>query len=306
MCHGPCRHRHEIEPESRRVSPRPDRQPRRGCRPRHPRLPRARDRDRRRLLDRRPRLPPRPARRPRRPHRPAAGGAELPEHRVARRGGRRRPAATRSTPAGASSPRTPTSPAPCEDNDLVFVGPTPESIETMGDKVTRQGDDGGRGRAGRSRARTARPARRGAGARRARSGSRCSSRRRPAAAARACASSTTAEELEPAFRMAVRGGRGGFADGVALRREGDRGRAPRRDPGARRRRGRRAHARRARLLDPATAPEADRGGAVARRHARPPRRDGGRSGAGLRVAALPRRRDARVPGRRRASSTSSR
>ena len=58
-------------------------------------------------------------------------------------------------------------------------------------------------------------------------------------------------------------GRGGVRRRRPLRREGARPGAPRRDPGALRRGRRRAHARRARVLDPAAPPEADRG--VARR-----------------------------------------
>ena len=61
-------------PSSRpgRVRAHPHRQPRRDRRPRRSRLPRARDRDGRRLLDRRPRRASRTTRRPRGLHRPAA------------------------------------------------------------------------------------------------------------------------------------------------------------------------------------------------------------------------------------------
>src|SRR5437588_56054 len=75
----------------------------------------------------------------------------------------------------------------------------------------------------------------------------------------------------------------------ALRREGARSGAPRRDPGARRLRGRRAHARRARMLDPAAPPEADRGVPVAGAHARAARADGGRGGASRAGDRLPQR-----------------
>ena len=212
------------------------------------------------------------ARRPRRPHRAAAAGAELPADPVARRRRRRRPAATPCTRAGASSPRTRSSRAACEDNDLVFVGPTPEAIETMGDKVRAKETVAaaglplvpGLGRAGH--------ARRGAGRSRREIGFPLLLKAAAGGGGKGMRLVATAEELEPAYRMAVgRGARRAFGDGVALRRAGGRRRAPRRDPGARRRRGRRPHARRARLLDPAAPPEADRGGAVARRHARAPR-----------------------------------
>ena len=73
----------------------------------------------------------------------------------------------------------------------------------------------------------------------------------------------------------------------------------RRDPGRRRRARPRRPPRRARVLDPAPAPEGRRGGAVARRVAGAARADGqhGRRAGG--EARLRRRRDRRVPGRRR-------
>ena len=74
-------------------------------------------------------------------------------------------------------------------------------------------------------------------------------------------------------RLGRRRGAGGVRRRHALRREGDRPGAARRDPGARRRAGRRAHARRARVLDPAAAPEADRGVAVARARRRSAREE---------------------------------
>ena len=63
--------------------------------------------------------------------------------------------------------------------------------------------------------------------------------------------------------------------------------------------GRRAHARRARVLDPAPPPEARRGVAVARAHARDARGDGGVGRARLPPARVRQRRDLRVPARPR-------
>ena len=87
-------------------------------------------------------------------------------------------------------------------------------------------------------------------------------------------------------RRCVRRGGGGVRRRRALPREGRRPGPPRRDPGARAtRHGQRAHARRARVLDPAPPPEARRGVAVARAHAGDARGDGGG-----RRARVPRRR----------------
>ena len=86
---------------------------------------------------------------------------------------------------------------------------------------------------------------------------------------------------------------------LSLRREGGRRRAPCGDPGARGRGGSGSHARRARLLDPAPAPEARRGVALAGRHARDPRRDGRSRPSGLRSPPLPGRGHHRVSPRRR-------
>ena len=85
-----------------------------------------------------------------------------------------------------------------------------------------------------------------------------------------------------------------------VRREGARSRAPRRDPGDLRPLRQRPDAWRARVLDPAPPPEADRGVAVAGAHARDARGDGGRGGTGVPRGRLPQRRHVRVsprPGR---------
>ena len=55
---------------------------------------------------------------------PPPARAQLPEHPFARRRSHDDWLRAPSTRAGASSPRTPSSPRACEDNDLVFVGPT--------------------------------------------------------------------------------------------------------------------------------------------------------------------------------------
>ena len=61
---------------------------------------------------------------------------DVPAHRQADRRGRQRPAPTRCTPATASWPRTPSSPRPCIDAGLTWIGPTPQAIRDLGDKVT--------------------------------------------------------------------------------------------------------------------------------------------------------------------------
>ena len=194
----------------------------------------------------------------------------------------------------------------CEESDLVFIGPTADVMERMGDKVrakeemraagrpARAGDGRHRRRRGRA---PDRAADRVPGAREGERGRRGKGHARRPRGGRA--------------RGRVRGGRCGGGSGVrrrlALPREGDRARAPRRDPGALRRRGRHPHARRARVLDPAPPPEADRGVALARARRRRARGDGGRGRARVRVDRLPERGNVRVPARRpTARSTSSR
>ena len=77
----------------------------------------------------------------------------------------------------------------------------------------------------------------------------------------------TASSTPPSRRRAAEAD-AAFADGALYLEKAHRARAPRRDPGALRQPRRRADARRARVLDPAPSPEADRGVAVARRHGR--------------------------------------
>ena len=184
----------------------------------------------------------------------------------------------------------------CADNDLVFVGPPADVMATMGDKIAakqamRAADvptvPGTEGRdldlrcAERSRRdRVPGPAQ---GERR---------RRRQGDAAR---------QRTRGPRGRVRDGRGRGRGGIrrldAVRRAGTRPGAPRRDPGALRRPRRRAHARRARMLDPAPAPEADRGVALRCVDARAPLGDGVGGRARLSRGRLPQRRHLRVPAR---------
>ena len=260
----------ELEPLGRPldasdVHPRPRREPRRDRGARDPRAARARRRGGRGLLDRRratrctcgsPTTRSASARRPP-PRATCASRSSSPP--------RRRPAARPCTPATASSPRTRRSSSACDDNDLVFVGPTRRGDGADGRQGAREGTS------------CARPASRSCPAPRAR---RRSTRRARAAGelgypvllkataggggkgmrlvADAGRARGRVRDAPPARREAA------FGDGEPLRREGGRAGAPRRDPGALRRARRRAHARRARVLDPAPPPEADRGVAVAR------------------------------------------
>ena len=57
---------------------------------------------------------------------------------------RSRPAPTRSTPATASCPRTPSSPRPAREAGITFVGPPPDVLELTGNKVARGGRRPGR------------------------------------------------------------------------------------------------------------------------------------------------------------------
>ena len=246
------------------VRPRPRRQPRRDRRPRDPRAARARHRGRRRLLDRRRGRAPRPPRRPGRLHRPAAGGRELPA--ASRRSSPPRDDRLRGRPSRLRLPRR----EPGLRRGLRGQRPRLRRPERR-----RDGADGRQGRRRRQEMRAAGvplvpghrrrdDARRGARRPRTRSATRCCSRRRPAAAARGCGSSTTPDELEDAFATAVRRGARRRSATATLYLE--KAVVPARHVEIQvlvRRPRRRAHARRARVLDPAPPPEADRGVAVA-------------------------------------------
>ena len=104
------------------------------------------------------------------------------------------------------------------------------------------------------------------------------------------------EDLERAYQMAAAEAEAALGDpGSTSRRPSCPHVTSRSGPG--RRTGRRAHAGRARLLDPAPAPEADRGVAIPRRDAGDPRGDGGSGGTGLPRDRLPQRGNFRVPPR---------
>ena len=110
----------------------------------------------------------------------------------------------------------------------------------------------------------------------------------------------TEDKLKDAFEGAAREGEKFFSDATRLPRALPTGSPPRRGPGARRQARQRDPPRRARLLDPAPPPEADRGGPGAggrRRAARQDRQDRHR---GRRGGRLHRSRHGRgaAPGRR--------
>ena len=170
----------------------PDRQSRRDRLPHHPQRQGARAGDGRRLLRSRPQRAACRAGRPRRRHRPGQAGRELSRHRPADRGGCARPAPTPSIPATASCPRTPPSPRRSLAAGATWVGPAPDAIAAMGDKerARRLAAEAGVPIVPGSRRFAARRHRRPGRSGGARSAIRCWSRRRPAAAASACAGST--------------------------------------------------------------------------------------------------------------------
>ena len=134
-----------------------------------------------------------------------------------------------------------------------------------GQQGARQGLDGGGRRSGRARLSRRRPVRRNVD--RGRPPHRLSAdgqgrggRRRPRHAARGCCRGPAAGAGAQPFRGGKR-----LRLGRTDPRTGDRRRPPRRDPDLRRPARQRHPSRRARLLDPAPAPESHRGGALARR-----------------------------------------
>ncbi len=105
--------------------------------------------------------------------------------------------------------------AACRDAGVIFVGPPPEAITAMGSKLgarERMERAGRPGRAGRDAGRSDRRGR--SAPPRSPSACRSSSRRRPAAAARACASSTDVGALDESIAAARREATRAFGDGT--------------------------------------------------------------------------------------------
>ena len=186
----------------------------------------------------------------------------------------------------------------CEENDLVFVGPGADVMARMGDKTRAKQElaaagvelvPGTAGAASLAEVRSMAsdlgyPVLLKAAAGRWRQGH--AGRGGPGRARRG-------------VRDRVARGRGRVRRRLALRRAGDRPGAARRGSGARGRGRRRADPRRARVLDPAEAPEADRGVAVAGSHPRDAGGDGGGGRASSARCRVPERRHVRVPARAR-------
>jgi hypothetical protein len=113
----------------------PHRQPRRDRRPHRPRLQGPRHRVRRRLCRARPGRPPRQGRRRGLCARVGAHPATPTCCRTSSSRSPSRPARTPCTPATASSPRTAPFAQKVIDAGLVWIGPGPEAIDSLGDKV---------------------------------------------------------------------------------------------------------------------------------------------------------------------------
>ena len=186
----------------------------------------------------------------------------------------------------------------CEDTDLVFVGPRRRRDGADGRQGAREGGDEGGRRPARARDRGRRDARggarRGGGARLPGAPEGDGGWRRQGDAPRSRARCARGGVLDRPCR-----GRGRVLGRLALPREGARPGPARRDPGALRQGRRRADAGRARVLDPAAPPEADRGVAVAGARRRHAGGDGGRGRAGVPDDRVRERGHVRVPARRR-------
>ena len=124
------------------------------------------------------------------------------------------PGRRRSTPASASSPRTPTSPQAVIDAGLIFVGPAAGRDPGDGrqDRVQAARQGGRRSDPARLRGRVA-ERRRGASPKPTGSATRCCSRPARAAAARACGSPAIPQACRDAFERASREAQASFGDG---------------------------------------------------------------------------------------------
>ena len=187
----------------------------------------------------------------------------------------------------------------CFDNDIAFVGPSPESMEVLGDKSLAKEAMGTAGLplvpGSPGRLLSAREA----SAFAANAGFPVLLKAAAGGGGRGMRLVEDPDDPRGALRdRRGRGGRGVRRCGP-VPREGGRGRAPRRGAGARRRTRRRARARRSRVLGPAPPPEADGGGAVAVPHRRDARAHARGCARGRPHDALPERRYHRVPGRAR-------
>ena len=149
----------------------------------------------------------------------------------------------------------------CVDSDLVFVGPPADVMAKMGDKIAakeamRAADvptvPGTDGATSISAARSAADV----------IGYPVLLKASAGGGGKGMRLVHAGEDLEDAFGTAASEAEAAFGELDAVRREGARAGAPRRDPGPVRRVRQRPDARRARVLDSATPPEADRGVAV--------------------------------------------
>ena len=152
----------------------------------------------------------------------------------------------------------------CEENDLVFVGPGAEVMERMGDKALAKHELLAAGVPLVPGHRRRSDARRGARRAAHELGYPVLLKASAGGGGKGMRLVTDAAELDDRLPERLRRGPGGVRQRRPLPREGGRARAPRRGAGALRPPGRRADARRARVLDPAPPPEARRGVALAR------------------------------------------
>ncbi len=275
------------------VLPGPGSEPRRDRRARDPRPARARDRGCDRVLDRRRRRLARASRRPRGEDRAAARGAELPLDAGDRR--RREDDRLRGDPSRLRLPVRERRLRPRVRGERPRLHRTARGRDgAHGRQGAGEGGDARRRRPARPRHRRNREpprgtARRG-GARLSRAPEGGGGRRRPRHAPRCRPGGDRRRVLA---RLERSGGR--LRRRHALCREGDHAGAARRDPGDLRHVRQRPDLRRARVLDPAPSPEADRGVAVAGARPGAARGDGARRRARVCPHRLSECRHVRVP-----------